>query len=117
MSFFKESREQRKYPRFEIPVKLRPTECFGKKGRVQNICIGGVRIFASQKVEIGKTITIDFALPTRDWVTADVVVVWVKERRSDPKLKYDIGCRFTDIFPEYRTILVEYLVSITPKKD
>ncbi len=115
MSNSENGKERRKFPRFEIPIKLRPTELFGKEGRVQNISIGGVRIFGIRSVEVGKRYWIDFALPNGEWVTAEVQIVWAIERPSEPILKYDIGCRFTDVSPESQNILVEYLAKITPK--
>jgi len=115
MSNSENGKEKRKSPRFEIPVKLRPTELFGKEGRVQNISIGGVSIFGIQSVEVGRKHTINFALPNDEWVSAEVLIVWAIERPSESILKYDIGCQFTDVSPESQIILEEYLAKITPK--
>ncbi len=115
MSNSENGKERRESSRFEIPIKLRPTELFGKEGRVQNISIGGVSIFGIQSVEVGKKYLIDFALPNGAWVSAKVRIVWAIERPSESILKYDIGCQFTDVPPESQNILQEYLAKITPK--
>ncbi len=112
----KNGKERRQYPRFEIPIQLRPTEVFGKEGRVQNISMGGVRIFGTKKVELGLTLKIDFALPNGEWIIAGVQVVWARERPSQPVLKYDLGCRFTDVPPESQKILLEHLENISSLK-
>ena len=116
MSHTNKEKNRRKFPRFEIPVQLRPTEVFGKEGRVQNISMGGVRIFGTQKAEVGKTLKIDFALPNGEWVIAGVQVVWAKEQPSKPVLKYDFGCRFTEISPESQKVLLEHLATISSLK-
>lgn len=100
---------RRKFPRFEIPIQLRPTEVFGKEGRVQNISTGGVRIFGTKNVDVGTILKIDFSLPSGEWITAEILVVWAKKRPSESILKYDLGCRFTDVPPDSQTILIEYL--------
>ncbi len=105
----KNEKDRRKYPRFEIPVKLRPTEFFGKDGRVQNISMGGVRIFGTKNIPVGTILTVDFALPSGDWIIAEVRIVWARERSSEPIFKFDIGCRFIDVPSESQTILIEYL--------
>ena len=105
--------ERRKFPRFEIPIQLRPTEVFGKEGRVQNISMGGVRIYGTKKVEVGTALKIDFALPNGHWVMAGVEVVWARERPSQPLLKYDFGCRFTEIHSESQQILLDHLASVS----
>jgi len=109
MSESKSGKDRRQYPRFEIPVKLRPTEFFGKDGRVQNISMGGVRIFGTKKIDVGTILTVDFALPSGDWIIAEVRIVWARERSSEPIFKFDIGCRFIDVPSESQTILIEYL--------
>ncbi len=108
----KNEKDRRPYPRFEVPVRLRPTEFFGKEGRVQNISVGGVRIFGTKNITVGTTLKIEFALPSDDWIMAGVQVVWVKERSSESILKYDIGCRFTEVSPDSQLILLEYLAKI-----
>ena len=113
MNDTKKGKSQRKFPRFEIPIKLRPTEVFGKEGSVQNISMGGVRIFGTKKVEVGTTLKIDFALPNGEWVMARVQVVWAKKQPSQPILKYDFGCRFYEISPESQKILIEHLANIS----
>ncbi len=115
MPLIKNGRDRRRYPRFEIPVQLRPVEIFGKEGRVQNISTGGMLIYGTMNIELGTTLRIDFALPSREWIMADVEVVWSKERSSQSILKYDIGCRFEDIPPESKKILDAYLARFTPK--
>jgi hypothetical protein len=109
----KKGKGPRKYPRFEISVQLRPTEFFGKESRVQNISMGGVRIFGTKDITVGTTLNIDFALPSGEWVMAGIRVVWAKERPSQPSLKYDIGCRFTGISPESQQILLEHLAEVS----
>ena len=109
----KNGKNRRQYPRFEIPVQLRPTEFFGKEGRVQNISMGGVRIFGTKNITVGTTLNIDFALPSGEWIMAGIRVIWAKERPSQPILKYDIGCRFTEISPESQQILLEHLAEVS----
>jgi hypothetical protein len=116
MQDLKNKENRREFPRFEIPIQLRPTEVFGKEGRVQNISMGGVMIFGTKKVEVGTTLKIDFALSTGEWVMAEVQVVWAKEQPSQPILKYDFGCRFIEIPPESQQILLEHLASISSLK-
>lgn len=108
----KNKNDRRPNPRFEIPVQLRPTEFFGREGRIQNINVGGVRIFGTKNITVGTTLKIEFALPVGDWILAGVQVVWVKERSSESILKYDIGCRFTEVSPDSQLILLEYLAKI-----
>lgn len=109
-------KNQRQYPRFEIPIQLRPTEVFGRKEQVQNISLGGIRIFGTKKVKVGKTLKIDFALPNGEWIMAGVQVVWAKELPSEPILKYDFGCRFTKVPSEKQQILIEQLDKISSLK-
>ncbi len=112
----KDGKNRRKFPRFEIPIQLRPTEVFGKEGRVQNVSLGGVRIFGPKKVEVGTTLKIEFVLSTGEWVTAGVRVVWAIEQPSQPVLKYDLGCRFTEIPLESQQILLEHLANVSSLK-
>ena len=116
MPHTKNEKNRQKFPRFEIPVQLRPTEVFGKEGRVQNISMGGVRIFGTKKAEVGTTLKIDFALPNGEWIMAGVQVVWAKEQPSEPVLKYDFGCRFTEIPPGSQETLLEHLATMSSLK-
>jgi len=108
----KNGKDRRQYPRFEIPVQLRPTELFGKGSRVQNISRGGVRIFGTKKVQVGTIHKIEFALLSGDWISAEVLVIWARERPSESALKYDIGCRFTEVVPKLQQILLEHVARI-----
>lgn len=112
----KDGKNRRKFPRFEIPIQLRPTEVFGKEGRVKNVSLGGVRIFGPKKVEVGTTLKIEFVLSTGEWVTAGVRVVWAHEQPSQPVLKYDLGCRFTEVPLESQKILLEHLANVSSLK-
>ena len=109
----KKGKGRRQYPRLEIPVQLRPTEFFGKEGRVQNISMGGVRIFGTKNIDVGTILKIDFSLPGGEWITAEVLVVWAKKRPSESILKYDLGCRFTEVPPDSQKILFEHLTKIS----
>ncbi|MFC2168738.1 PilZ domain-containing protein [Acidobacteriota bacterium] len=109
MNDFKNGKERREFPRFEIPVQIRPTEVFGKEGRVANISMSGVRIFGTKKIEVGKILKIEFVLPSDKWVTAVAQVIWAKEQSSQSILKYDFGCRFVEVPSESKKNLFEYL--------
>ncbi len=115
MSSTKNGKDLRRDPRLEIQVQLRPVEFFGKEGRVQNVSAGGVLILGTKDVKVGTDLTIHFALPSHEWVMAGVKVVWSKERSSQSILKYDIGCRFTDVPPESQKNLAKYLSNYAPK--
>ncbi len=112
----KDGRDRSQYPRFEIPIQMRPTEILGKESRIKNISMGGVRIFGTKKVDVGTTLKIDFALPGSEWIIAKVQVVWAKERPSQPILKYDFGCRFIEVDSESQKILLEHLAMISSLK-
>ncbi len=114
----KNGKDRRQYPRFEIPLQLRQTELFGKEGRVQNVSRGGIRIFGTKNIDVGTILNIDFTLPNGEWITAEVMVVWTKERPSESVLKYDIGCRFTEVIPDLQQLLLEHLAKISiPQED
>lgn len=113
MNELKDKKNQRQFARFKIPVQLRPTEMFGKEGRVQNISMGGVRIFGTKNIDVGTILKIDFSLPGGEWITAEVLVVWAKKRPSESILKYDLGCRFTEVPPDSQKILFEHLTKIS----
>jgi len=110
----KNRKDRRQYPRFEIPLKLRQTELFGKEGRVQNISRGGIRIFGTKDIDVGTILKIDFTLPNGEWIMAEVLVIWARERPSESVLKYDIGCRFTEVIPDLHQLLLEHLAKISP---
>ncbi|MCJ7580725.1 MAG: PilZ domain-containing protein [Candidatus Aminicenantes bacterium] len=102
-------KDRRKSTRIEIPVQLRPTELFGKEGQVQNISMGGIRIFGIKNIDVGTILKIDFSLSGSEWITAEVLVVWARERPSESILKYDLGCRFIEIPSDSQKILFEFL--------
>ena len=113
MNEFKDKKNRRQNARFKIPIQLRPTELFGKEGRIQNVSMGGVRIFGTKNIDVGEILKIDFSLPGGEWITAEVLVVWARKRPSESILKYDLGCRFIEVPPDSQKILFEYLAKIS----
>ncbi len=109
----KDNKNLRKSARFEIPIQLRPTKLFGKEGRIQNISMGGVRIFGTKNIDVGTILKIDFSLSDDKWITAEILVVWVRKRPSESILKYDLGCMFVEIPPDSQKILFEHITKIS----
>lgn len=72
-------------------------------GFVKNISNGGLFIATDNPAPIGTRLTVRFTIPTLpDYVTANVVVRWIRKGSSqnDPDVVPGIGVQFIDLEPK-----------------
>ena len=106
--------ELRKYPRYslELPIEYWETELpQNQRGRTVNISEGGLMLFVSEGIEIGKNLKVKIFFGsslTFGFIEAQVEVVW-KDMHWMSEEDYRIGVKFVDISSEERGKLEDLL--------
>jgi c-di-GMP-binding flagellar brake protein YcgR len=105
------SPERRKYKRLNAPVFARPLGGVGagvgppEKRSVQDISMGGVRVYTDDKHKKGHRLELELFLPTGDSLTLTAEVVWVDELKSGSPAKFEVGLRYVDVSPDELKVL------------
>ena len=86
--------ERRRYQRVTIPVFYRIPEHSAARRQVQNLSLGGVRIYSDEDLDIGQTLELEFFLPNGITIGAAAKVVWIKKQQPGSEWLYDVGMEF-----------------------
>lgn len=91
--------ERRKFKRLHAPVLCRPAGAALVKGEreVQDISMGGVRVFTDDTHQVGERLELELFLPDGEAVTLDVEVMWVDPLPPDGVAKFEVGMRFIEL--------------------
>ena len=92
--------ERRKFKRLHAPVLCRPLgAALVSQGEreVQDISMGGVRVFTDDLHKIGEHLELELFLPEGEALTLDTQVMWVDTLAADAPAKFEIGLRFIDV--------------------
>lgn len=98
--------ERRKYKRLNAPVFARPLGGVGspvgnqEKRSVQDISMGGVRVYTDDKHKPGHRLELELFLPSGESLVLTSEVVWVDELSTGQPAKYEVGLRYVDVSPE-----------------
>ena len=65
--------------------------------RVNDVSLGGMRIFADEPPAAGDRLELELFLPDESEVTCRVEVVWVEPLASGAPARYDVGVKFVGI--------------------
>lgn len=95
--------DRRQFPRVNAPVFCRPVgrPLFGRR-RVNDVSLGGMRIFADEPPAAGDRLELELFLPDESEVTCRVEVVWVDALPEAAPARYDVGVKFVGIADEDR---------------
>jgi hypothetical protein len=69
---------------------------FGRR-RVNDVSLGGMRIFADEPPAAGDRLELELFLPDESEVTCRVEVVWVEPLSEGAPARYDVGVKFVGI--------------------
>ncbi len=96
--------ERRQYKRLHAPVVCRPLGVASSSVSqevapldVQDISLGGVRVYTDDKHVKGERLELELWLPEGESVTLDTQVVWVEALGKDDPALYEVGLRFVDV--------------------
>jgi Tfp pilus assembly protein PilZ len=94
--------ERRRFKRLHAPVLCRPLGAALVKGEreVQDISMGGVRVFTDDQHQVGERLELELFLPDAEAVTLDTEVMWIDALAKDAPAKFEIGLRFIDLSPD-----------------
>ena len=84
------------------PVLYRMPRILGAHKPVSNLSLGGVRIFADERLDIGQSLELEFFLPDGATVEAAAKVVWIKEMPRGAEAVYDVGMEFVALGEDVR---------------
>ncbi len=92
--------ERRKFKRLHAPVLCRPlgAALVSKDEReVQDISMGGVRVFTDDQHKIGDHLELELFLPEGEAMTLDTQVMWVDTLPAGGHSKFELGLRFVEV--------------------
>lgn len=91
--------ERRKYKRLHAPVLCRPlgAALVKTEQQVQDISIGGVRVYTDDQHAVGEHLELELFLPEGEPVTLDTQVMWIDALGPDAPAKFELGLRFVDL--------------------
>lgn len=95
--------ERRRYKRLHAPVFCRPLgrSMAGSqetpKLDVQDISLGGVRVYTDDRHALGDRLELELWLPDGDGITLDTIVVWVETLDNADPARFEVGLEFVDV--------------------
>jgi hypothetical protein len=93
--------ERRKFKRLHAPVFCRPlgAALVASEGEreVQDISMGGVRVFTDDAHKLGEHLELELFLPEGEGVTLDTQVMWVDALPPGSPAKFEVGLRFVEL--------------------
>ena len=108
--------DKRQYPRFELaaPAKFKiPTQKMDiSMASIKNISGGGLCLVASNKINLGQIIQVEFVLPLdKSNIIAKCEVVWV-DKFAEPEghYKYELGVKFVEIDKQQQKNINRFVV-------
>ena len=72
---------------------------------IQDIGIGGLRVFSDEMQKIGKKLEIELFPPNQKSFSCTVKVIWINELSQNAAAKYEVGLQFIKIDPANSSIL------------
>ena len=105
------SSERRRFKRVNAPVFCRPlgrslTKSGNDKQLVEDISMGGVRVFTDDKHTIGDRLELDLFLPDGAAVCIESQVVWIESLPGkDAPAKFELGLKYVDVAEKDRKLL------------
>lgn len=103
--------ERRKFKRVSAPIYARPLGGVSApvgdpaKRNVQDISMGGVRVYTDDRYKKGNRLELELFLPSGESLTLLSEIVWVDELAPGAEAKYEVGLRYVDASPEELTAL------------
>jgi Tfp pilus assembly protein PilZ len=97
--------ERRQFKRLHAPVLCRPLGAAlvsQNEREVQDISVGGVRVFTDDAHKVGEHLELELFLPEGEAVTLDTQIMWIDALGADAPAKFEIGLRFIDLSPADR---------------
>jgi hypothetical protein len=65
--------------------------------QVNNLSIGGVRIYSDEPLDIGQTLELEFVLPHGINIDVAARVIWIKKQPPGSEGVYDVGLEFLNL--------------------
>lgn len=93
-------KEKRRFPRAKAPIFSRPVGLLEPRVKVENVSLGGIRIYSDRFYKEKEKLEIEIFLPTNESLVEIVQVVWIKELPPNSEALYDIGLEFIRLSPE-----------------
>jgi c-di-GMP-binding flagellar brake protein YcgR len=93
--------DRRRYPRVQADIVCRPAgaDLLHHKRNTRDISLGGVRVYADDRFEIGSRLDLDVLLPDGTSLRCWAEVVWLVELEVGAPAYFDVGLKFTDMAP------------------
>jgi c-di-GMP-binding flagellar brake protein YcgR len=95
--------ERRQFKRLHAPVLCRPLGAnlvSQDRRSVQDISLGGVRVFTDDQHKIGEHLELELFLPDGNTMTLDTMIVWIDPQPSGAAAKFEVGLRFVEVTKE-----------------
>lgn len=95
--------ERRRYRRIQAPVFVQVLGPFQqllirtKPAKVNDISLGGVRVYSDDQHKPGKRLTLELFFPDNSSLTVTAEVVWSQSLPEGAPARYDIGLRFINV--------------------
>jgi hypothetical protein len=83
--------ERRRFQRIQAPVFFRSPRLRAFRSPVQDISLGGLRVYSDEGFEVGEQLTIELFLPDQSSVSCLVRVAWQRELPEGAPAVYDVG--------------------------
>ena len=105
------SSERRRFKRLNAPVFCKPlgrslTKSGNDKQQVEDISMGGVRVFTDDKHVIGDRLELELFMPDGSTVSLESQVVWIEPIPGrDAPARFEIGLKYVDVADADRAAL------------
>jgi Tfp pilus assembly protein PilZ len=98
------STERRRFKRLHAPVLCRPLGAAlvaqGGEREVQDISMGGVRVFTDDQHKLGEHLELELFLPEGEALTLDTLIVWIDPLEPNAPAKFELGLQFVELSAE-----------------
>jgi hypothetical protein len=93
--------DRRRYPRLQADAFVRPTSIFarGPARRVNDLSVGGLRVYSDDEHRPGDRLEFELALPRGEAVEFIGQVVWVETLPPGGPARFDVGIEFVEVPP------------------
>ena len=98
-------KNRRQFKRVKADILCRSAPFSLSRKPIQDIGIGGLRVFSDEKQKIGKNLEIELFPPNTKSFSCTVKVIWMNELGHKGAANYEIGLQFIKIDPADLNVL------------
>ena len=97
MTDYTSEKNRRQFKRVKADILCRAAPFSLSRKPIQDIGIGGLRVFSDEKQKIGKKLEIELFPPGQKSFSCTVQVIWLNELSDNTAARYEIGLQFLKV--------------------